>query len=229
MAEKAANSMFADIQRDWTESTQSTFGQQQQAEQPQIDWANFNYPPLIRLFHFDLAELPARTRVIVRWIHISFLIALVIMIVNFIDNVVLAALGLKGGWWNLAYSLLNIMIGAPLGCFVFYTGYKGLAKNESKEQFRYVVMESALIAAYVIFALIPFGPFNGLIAFAMMGTDRLYHFESGGAKGFAIFVIALESIGWLLSAAIAALCTWKVKTFNPYLEGQDSRNVRVNH
>eukprot|EP00923_Selenidium_pygospionis_P007156 GHVN01012281.1.p1 GENE.GHVN01012281.1~~GHVN01012281.1.p1 ORF type:complete len:234 (+),score=31.96 GHVN01012281.1:225-926(+) len=227
-AGKAADSMFADVQRDWTASTQGTvLGQQPSPQgQPEIDWVDFNYPPLLRLFHFNLAELPDRMRSIVRWIHISFLVALLVMMINFIDVIILAALGLQNGWWNLIYSLLNFFIGAPLGCFVFYSGYKALAKNDSKIKFRYLIMQGVLIALYVVFALIPFGPFNGFIALALMGDGKLYHFASSGGSGFAIVVIIVESLGWLISAGIAGLCVWKTHKFNPY-EEQESRTIGV--
>eukprot|EP01068_Selenidium_serpulae_P010850 Selendium_serpulae@DN5549_c0_g1_i1.p1 len=244
MANAAGKAMFGGVTRDMTAASAGMFGgQERDPNALEIDWMDFNYPPFVRLFHFNLAELPVKMRHIVRWIHISYLIALLIMVVNFIDCIVLASIVTAtyvaptgttpsedksspgNQWWNVLFSLLNFCIGVPVGCYVFYTGYQGLAKKDSKLVFRYCIMAMVISVCYVAFAILPYGPFNGFVAFAQMGENGAYDFEKG-AHGFAVFVIVFESCGWLAAAGIGGLCAFLAKKYDPY-EAQGGRTVDV--
>eukprot|EP00922_Rhytidocystis_sp_ex-Travisia-forbesii_P027758 GHVS01040747.1.p1 GENE.GHVS01040747.1~~GHVS01040747.1.p1 ORF type:complete len:105 (+),score=12.21 GHVS01040747.1:69-383(+) len=56
----------------------------------QIDWTHFNYPPLLRIIHFDLKELPTTVVNIVRVVHYTFLLTVVTLVLNIIDSFVIS-------------------------------------------------------------------------------------------------------------------------------------------
>lgn len=50
--------------------------------QQTIDWDNYNYPPLIRIMHFNLNELEGSARRVVRLCHWAFLLIIITLLVN---------------------------------------------------------------------------------------------------------------------------------------------------
>jgi hypothetical protein len=48
----------------------------------EIEWTNYNYPPLILVMHFDLSELSDGGRKPVAWAHRSYLILLLGLLTN---------------------------------------------------------------------------------------------------------------------------------------------------
>lgn len=45
-----------------------------QAESRAIDWKDFNYPPLLRVVHYNQLELPMRARSIAYFLNITYLL-----------------------------------------------------------------------------------------------------------------------------------------------------------
>lgn len=94
---------------------------------PDIDWSDFNFPPLIRVFHFSLAELQPPYKPIVRNIYICYLIILVITLLSILNNIIQAATGYPG--INVFYAVLNFLLFNMAQMYVFYRGYRGLCSE----------------------------------------------------------------------------------------------------
>eukprot|EP00920_Eleutheroschizon_duboscqi_P036798 GHVT01088403.1.p1 GENE.GHVT01088403.1~~GHVT01088403.1.p1 ORF type:complete len:128 (-),score=22.47 GHVT01088403.1:711-1094(-) len=100
-------------------SFSSSFGiQQPQGGQPAqnaIEWTNFNYPPLLRIFHYDPSELPTPVTRVCHALHGAAILAAVTLILNFIDNIVIGIGGAPKIW--ILYSLLNFIIVVPFALY----------------------------------------------------------------------------------------------------------------
>merc|ERR1719456_1424994 len=55
----------------------------------EINWTNFNYPPLLRLIHYDLNELPTTLTGLARSLKISFQITTFTCCLNLFDNIII--------------------------------------------------------------------------------------------------------------------------------------------
>ena len=47
-----------------------------------IDWADYNFPPLLNLMHFSLAELQGGLKRFVLNLYISYIIVIAVLIIN---------------------------------------------------------------------------------------------------------------------------------------------------
>lgn len=63
---------------------------------PKINWEDFNYPPLIKLIHFDLSEIEETKVTVVRFLWLSHLLIFAYSIINILNNIVCVAQGEKG-------------------------------------------------------------------------------------------------------------------------------------
>jgi len=94
-----------------------------------IRWEDFNYPPGLRLIHFDLTELPLRLRKTVRLLNLSFLLTAFVCFLNVVDTAIFVFNGLSRAQW-LVQSLLHVMLLPPAALGTFYLGYRGVAAPE---------------------------------------------------------------------------------------------------
>lgn len=166
-----------------------------------IKWDDFNYPPLIHLIHYSSDELPDSTRGLVRRIHASFVILVVILFINLINCIVQSAQG--GEAINIFYSVLNILIFLPLGMFAFYRGYRGLASDEYLLKF-YKIVQGILVVLYIIFSIIAAGAFNGWLR-----VKDLF----GKEEFFPGALSVIESVLYTINAILAISCILSVSNY----------------
>lgn len=95
---------------------------------PGLEWNNYNYPPLLRLFHYSTDKLQNPILRVVRILHINFITVLVISGINLLNNIVQVGSDAAPGE-HIFYSFLNVTVFAPLALFVFYSGFYGLCKR----------------------------------------------------------------------------------------------------
>ena len=80
MAKTAANNMVNNVKESITPS-----------KGPKINWDDFNYPPIIKIIHFDLSEVEESKVTVVRFLWFSHILLFAYSIINIIDNIVGAA------------------------------------------------------------------------------------------------------------------------------------------
>ena len=56
------------------------------SNQPDINWTDFNWPPFIKIFHFDLSELQDPYKSLVRLLYISYLLIFGTTCLNLLDS-----------------------------------------------------------------------------------------------------------------------------------------------
>jgi hypothetical protein len=89
---------------------------------PEINWQDFNYPPLLKIIHFTPSELPEEHKSIIWMLFATHIIILVESLLNIINNSVQTAEGFDG--IRILYSFLFLFLFNPLAFFIFYRGNK---------------------------------------------------------------------------------------------------------
>jgi len=173
-----------------------------------INWVNFNYPPLLQLIHYNLEELPTTLTGIVRSFNFSFQITVVGCLINLIDTFFIAATT-EAPWNWLLLSLIHLVLLPVAALFVFYSGYRGLAEPDSQLTTRFKIGQPILGFIYFLFGLVPYGCVNGL---AKLGSYTTYTDSST----FWLVIIILESILWLVNALLAGLNVVRAHRFDAY-------------
>jgi len=168
-----------------------------------IDWQDYNWPPMLRIVHFSLDELPDGSRKVVLKIYISFIIAFITCIINIISNIAQVA-DADASALNILYTFLNFVLIVCASAFVFYQGYKSIAQcppRDDDEFNKYLLGQAALFVAYVVFSIISAGAFNGWT-------------KSGDVSdcGFCTAMVYIEATLYTLNYILAGFClflTWK--------------------
>ena len=81
----------------------------------EIRWEQYNYPPLIRIIHFDRSEVPRDKKFMIYSLFSIHLVVLGNCFLNFIDNCIEGGMG-------ILYSLLFMLAFNPIVLLVFYKG-----------------------------------------------------------------------------------------------------------
>eukprot|EP00316_Scyphosphaera_apsteinii_P013397 CAMPEP_0119341370 /NCGR_PEP_ID=MMETSP1333-20130426/102207_1 /TAXON_ID=418940 /ORGANISM="Scyphosphaera apsteinii, Strain RCC1455" /LENGTH=217 /DNA_ID=CAMNT_0007353313 /DNA_START=69 /DNA_END=722 /DNA_ORIENTATION=+ len=140
---------------------------------PSMNWEDFNYPPMLRMWHYDPAELDLSPRFIARVMHAAFLLPVFTLVLNLAFTVVLIALG-QMEVINAMFSCFNLLIGFAAGLWVFMSGYKGIAARKSRMQFRYVICWGMLTAVMGAFSLLAVANLNGWVRVAHLMQQRAW-------------------------------------------------------
>merc|ERR550537_1673460 len=75
----------------------------------EINWMNFNYPPLLRLIHYNLDELPTSLTGLVRCLEISFKITAFACCLNLLDTIIIVSTT-EAPWKWVIQSLIHLML-----------------------------------------------------------------------------------------------------------------------
>mmetsp|Transcript_24418 Transcript_24418/g.57789 ORF Transcript_24418/g.57789 Transcript_24418/m.57789 type:complete len:230 (-) Transcript_24418:351-1040(-) len=184
----------------------------------EINWVDFNYPPLLRLIHFSLDELPSALSGLVRCFNISFQMAAFTCVLNLISTTIIVMSTEAPPRW-LLQSALHLLLLPASALAVFYGGYRGLAEPDSQLAFRFKVAQPALAFAYLLLGLVPWGCANGL---AQLGSMKEY---SEGSI-FWVVVIVAESSLWLANAALAGSNAVRAHRYDAYGSGPSTSGTR---
>lgn len=169
-----------------------------------IKWDNFNYPPLLKIIHYDLKELDdTETRTLVRRLNFVFFFNFIVSIINFINS--LAQIPVQDSGIRVLYSILNMLIFMPLTLYGFYKGYRGLTHSERELRFYWGISLIEIIV-FFIFSIISGGCYNGWVRVSYLFSNG-YIFQ--GILGI------VESLIYLGMCFLIAFNSWKVKNFVP--------------
>lgn len=95
----------------------------------EIDWNEYNYPPGLRIIHFNPSELVDKQKItIAHLMHVSFLLIIVFYILNITINVIAMFNGDKDiSFFMCLYSLFHTLMGIPIALGIFSKGYRTMA------------------------------------------------------------------------------------------------------
>ena len=184
----------------------------------EVEWSDFNYPPVLRLFHYSTNKLKNPILRFARVLHYNFLIFLVISAINFLNNIVISASDVDPGVY-IFYSLLNVFVFAPFALFVFYSGYYGIVKRPRTgfHLTAYKISQGIQCALYFTFSIIRLGPFCGWAQIAKL--------DGKGGEGFAIFLCVVEALMYKFLCLIGLV--WLFLSFR-YQDEEPLKDVQEN-
>ncbi|KAM3136919.1 hypothetical protein pb186bvf_011004 [Paramecium bursaria] len=126
-----------------------------------INWDDFNYPPFLKVIHYDVSEVDPEHRLIVRSLWLSHILIFVYSIVNIINNISIT-IGTQNYGIRILYSFMFFFSFNPIQGFLFYRGYKGVASDAFLLAL-YKWVQIVMILCWTIFAIIDWLGFNGFI------------------------------------------------------------------
>lgn len=179
-----------------------------QGQGANINWVNFNYPPVLRLIHYDLDELPSTLTGLVRCLKVSFQITTFTCFLNFLDTFIIL-ISTEAPWRWLLQSLLHLVLLPASALAVFYAGYRGLAEPDPTLTWRYKVGQPALAFLYFLQFIVPWGSINGLVEL----SDKNKYTEGSVFWSVAIFA---ESFLWLINTGLSCLNLVRIHRFDIY-------------
>ncbi|PFH33673.1 hypothetical protein BESB_078890 [Besnoitia besnoiti] len=179
-----------------------------------INWNDLNYPPGIRLVHFDPDELPTDVARLARVLHWMFLLAFVELLINVTHTVVLVIGGMPAT--RVGYAILDAVILAPSFGTTFYQGYVALVSSDDKTKRRYFFCQAICLIISLFFAVSPLGATNGLAALSSLHQRVRRYQLSKGMKAFWIYAVSLESTFWITVFCLGVWGLAGVKRFNPF-------------
>eukprot|EP01017_Pseudomicrothorax_dubius_P036581 TRINITY_DN5252_c0_g3_i1.p1 TRINITY_DN5252_c0_g3~~TRINITY_DN5252_c0_g3_i1.p1 ORF type:complete len:202 (-),score=39.55 TRINITY_DN5252_c0_g3_i1:49-654(-) len=166
-----------------------------------IRWEDYNYPPGLRVVHFDLSELQSPHKEMVRRMYLCFQLIFLISIVNFVNA--LAQAFTLGDWIAIVYSILNFIIFNTFAFYTFYKGYRGVCAESSSVR-TYKFLQYGLFILWIAAAIIDNRGINGLIR-----ADRFL--RKGNTVPGVLSII--ESLGYVSAAALGVRCALQASAF----------------
>lgn len=186
------------------------------AEGKAIDWKDFNYPPLLRVVHYNPLELPLRARSIAYCLNITYLLVSFACFLNFIDTCIIVSTSSAPSKW-IIQSLLHTVLIPGLAFVVFYVGVRGLAEDDTRGRLgQFTLGQILLIIVYVVMSLLPFGCINGLFKLIVVGD----YVKQGSAVAFDIAILVESSI-WMACAALASVTLARAKNYDRFADTTD--------
>ena len=158
----------------------------------QVDWEDYNYPPYLRVLHYNLDDVEdANAKFAVRIANINYLMACSTFCVNCFGTFVLACGGLKLKGVHLIYAIFNLIIYSIVGMYAFYKGYKGLATKNGRLTDYYLGLQVLFIIFFFVASIV-----SGANYYGWTNVKRAS--DSDKLSGFWVFWTFLESILWTI-------------------------------
>jgi len=98
--------------------------------QNKIEWHNYNWPPLVKMFHFKSDECEPDYKPIVKRVHWSWRIILGLIIFNFINAIIQTASGFTG--WRILSSICVGLIYGIIMTYAVYALFRHFVADDSK-------------------------------------------------------------------------------------------------
>jgi len=162
-----------------------------------INWNDFNYPPLLNLIHYDAAELPESMRFLVRCLNLGYVFAVLACWDNTLNSFIFVPTTNAPLVW-LMQSLLHLLLLPSAALSTFYLGYRGLAEPDPQLLNRYRACQLCLMATYVVFSLAPVGCINGIWRLQSLGG----YSSSTRTRALWTALTIVEACLWTISAGL---------------------------
>jgi len=168
-----------------------------------INWGEYNYPPCLSLVHYDPDDIQNESvRKVVVMMNRVLQLAAIACVLNLFDTIIDATFYKDAKWQWVFYAILNILLIPPIGLYIFFQGYKGVALMDTSLIQKYTILGAIQSFFYFLFALIPFGAMNGLLSFSMYNVGIYWGvaivIESGiwaTAFGMCIYTVIYTARG----------------------------------
>mmetsp|Transcript_33829 Transcript_33829/g.95768 ORF Transcript_33829/g.95768 Transcript_33829/m.95768 type:complete len:220 (+) Transcript_33829:313-972(+) len=169
----------------------------------QVNWEDYNYPPLLRIIHYQLSDVEDPVgRSAVFWAHFNHNAVCVALLLNVMGNSILAGFRVPGKRVAVLYSIFNLVLISMLGLYSFYHCYKGIATQNRRLCRRFYMSYTLLMIFMLLSSLLAFSFFNG-----WLGLPKALGSPPGVAQDAWVAWIAIEASLWTanLGTGIAVL------------------------
>jgi hypothetical protein len=157
-----------------------------------IDWKNFNYPPGINVFHYDIGHIKEEEQELVKRLNFLFIGQILFFILNFINAIIQVSVGYS--WTRIFSSIFWYALVIGLSGFGFYQVFRAFAGDNGNAMLKFKVTWGTLAVLFFFQWLIDKICWNSIV--------RWYRIFKDG-HGFAGLMSMIE---WLLfTANIGAL------------------------
>jgi len=184
---------------------------------PEIEWDLKNYPPLLKIVHYDLDELKnAEQLFIARFQRFHYFLTLVALVWNLIANIVVFSAGnMRDGSGILGSVLLFIIVG--LIVFFLHVHVFSSVGGCGERQLKVAIgLEIVMTIAYLAFFLASGANFEGVTNFGRASSAI-------SGSGFWIAATVIESLLWLAATIFQAFLAYKTVIFYSRGYGYEQR------
>ncbi|KAL0230335.1 hypothetical protein PCE1_003896 [Barthelona sp. PCE] len=162
-----------------------------------ITWTHYNYPPVLRLVHLNINELPSNRILPARLAHWSF----IMMVIGFVFNTLYSfsfVFDDVSVWKPFFYSLFTGLVYSMIGGFAFYQCYRCLAINSPSTTKLYIITE-AIVKVMVFYIFITCS--NSSHGVMCLANDLTI---------FGYIFTIIESLCYLSSIALSVFAFYKI-------------------
>eukprot|EP00439_Symbiodinium_sp_Y106_P019730 s592_g2.t1 len=119
-----------------------------QTNQMDINWVDFNYPPFLRLIHFNIEESPSALTGLVRCFNVSFQLTTYTCAIGLINTLILI-FSVQAPFRWLVQSAIHALILPAAALLVFYSGYRGVAEPDGKLVWRFKAGSRGSVTGFI--------------------------------------------------------------------------------
>eukprot|EP00831_Metopus_contortus_P041830 TRINITY_DN3288_c0_g1_i4.p1 TRINITY_DN3288_c0_g1~~TRINITY_DN3288_c0_g1_i4.p1 ORF type:complete len:229 (+),score=23.56 TRINITY_DN3288_c0_g1_i4:3-689(+) len=170
-----------------------------------IDWDDHNFPPFINVLHFDLGEIEGAPKRFSIKLYSTFLAVFIIFNMNLLSTIIQVADDTRRGV-AIFFAFLNYFVFLQLAGYVMYKGYFAACYRPANWDALkwYRIWQGILCALWFIFSILGSGCFDG--------WARIPKLSGGGStSGFCIFLVVLESLGYLYACGMGIFCAYQIR------------------
>lgn len=178
-----------------------------QANRTAINWDNYNYPPFLKIMHFDLNELDPSCKTVMRWVDTAYKLLIFCLLTNFVTNFILVVEGVPQKSLHVVYSLFNLVIFTGAGLYLQHCAYKGVAASNSPMMRRYILGMSLLVMLGLAFSLLAFVNWNGWLRLPEAKASGVLH-------GYWYYATLTEASLFTLFALVGLVAVYHVLEFD---------------
>ena len=130
--------------------------------------------------------------------HASYLFASLTLCFNLLAALVLASGGVPKKGLDVLFSFFNLLLFGVFGCYAFYMAYKGLATQNKRLCYQYLIIQGILLVFMLASALAGGANFNGW-------TNLSRAADAGELSGFWTVWTYLEASLWTLNVVVCVV------------------------
>lgn len=152
-----------------------------------IDWKNFNYPPFVNVFHYDIGHIKEEEKQLVTRLNFVFIGQILFFVLNFINAIIQVAVGYS--WTRIFSSIFWYALIIGLAGFGFYNVFRAFCGDNGNAMLKFKVTWGTMLILFFFQFLIDKLSWNSIVRWIRI-------FKAG--YGFAGIMSLVE---WILFVA----------------------------
>jgi hypothetical protein len=114
-----------------------------------IDWNNFNYPPFVKIFHYDIGHIKEDEKPLVSRLNFWFIGQILFFIINFINAIIQTAVGYTG--LRILSSIFWYALIIGLTGYGFYNVFRAFCGDKTTSAMMKFKVAWGLVALLLLF------------------------------------------------------------------------------